>query len=306
MVINAGIVGVSEGNGHPYSFAAILNGYDREKFRNVGWEVIFDYLERKDPADFGVNDMKISCVWTPDATISQKIAAATNIPTICSTLIEMIEIVDVVIVARDDWESHASIALPFLKAGKYVFVDKPLSLSVKELREFLPYLQEGKLMSCAALRYAVELDYYREDCKRERPKFIQGTILADWERYGVHLLDGIFSGIDFNVESVYSSGAKSRSTILNCSDGSIVTLNCVGSTEKTFNFSTYSNSTKASYDVIDNFTAFRRTLAQFRNMIVTGEPSVPPDLTINIMKTLIAGNISKAEDRVVYLDEISI
>jgi len=306
MVINAGIVGISEGNGHPYSFSAIVNGYDREKFRDVGWGVIFDYLERKDPTDFGVNDLKISCVWTPEATISRKIAEATHIPTICSTPTEMIDSVDAVIVARDDWECHASIALPFLEAEKYVFVDKPLSLDVEELRKFLPYLKNGRLMSCAALRYAVELDCYREDCRQERPKFIQGTILVDWERYGVHLLDGIFSGIDFNVESVYSSGARSRSTILNCRDGSVIALNCVGSTEKTFNISTYSSGTKASYEVVDNFTAFRRTLAQFRNMIVTGVPSVPPELTINIMKTLIAGNISKDENRVVYLDEVSI
>lgn len=28
-----GILGVSEGNGHPYSFSAIINGYDDENFK---------------------------------------------------------------------------------------------------------------------------------------------------------------------------------------------------------------------------------------------------------------------------------
>lgn len=306
MVIRTGIIGFSDGNGHPFSFSAIVNGYNAELFKTSGWDGIYNYLERKDPSDFGITDFSIHCVWTQDPNLSKTIAGACKIPIICNTPEEMLSQVDAVIIARDDWQSHFSLALPFLKAGKPVFIDKPLSLDIKELRQLKPYLINGSLMSCAALRYAVELDQFREDCKRELPTFINGNILIDWERYGVHLLDGIFSAIPFNVESVYSSGNKTRTTILNCKDGSVISLSCLGLTAKTFNIASYFSSSKASYEVDDNFTAFKRTLSNFRNMIISGAPAIPTELTLNIMKTLIAGNLSKSENRVVNLDEISI
>ena len=42
------MVGVSSGNGHPFSFSAIINGYDPEGLANAGWDVIYDYVRRRD------------------------------------------------------------------------------------------------------------------------------------------------------------------------------------------------------------------------------------------------------------------
>lgn len=306
MVIRAGIVGMSDGNGHPCSFPAIVNGYDPDAFGRLGWQVILDYLERRDPVDFGVEGLEISHIWTQDADVSRAIAKATRIPTICTELLDMLDDVDALIIARDDWRTHSSMAMPFLEAGKHVFVDKPLSLDIHELRKFTPYLRAGRLMSCAALRYAVELDGFRAICRESMPRFIEGNILVDWERYGVHLLDGIFSAIPFTVESVYSSGTESRSTILNCTDGRVIVLNCLGTTEKTFNITAYTDTRRYSHDVADNFSAFRRTLAHFADMVRNSVPPVDPDLTLNVMRTLIAGNTSRNENRVVFLDEVAV
>ena len=44
----------------------------------------------------------------------------------------MIEHVDAVVIGRDDWKCHKSIASVFLEADKYVFIDKPLSLDMDE------------------------------------------------------------------------------------------------------------------------------------------------------------------------------
>ena len=306
MVIRAGIIGFSEGNGHPFSFSAIVNGYNPELLKAAGWDGIYNYLERKDPSDFGIPGLSIHSVWTQDPKLSEVIAAACKIPHISSSTEQMLDQVDAVIIARDDWQSHFDLALPFLKSGKHVFIDKPLSLDTAQLRELKPYLINAQLMSCAALRYAVELDQFREDCIKELPAFINGSILIDWERYGVHLLDGIFSAIPFNVESVYSTGNTTRSTILNCKDNSVITLNCLGNTAKTFNISRFSSTSKASYEIDDNFSAFKRTLSNFHNMITSGEPAIPAELTLNIMRTLIAGNLSKIENRAISLDEITI
>jgi predicted dehydrogenase len=306
MVTKLGMIGLSEGNGHPYSFSAIINGYDRESFATCGWPGIFEYLEKKVRNDFGIDGLTVSAVWTQDIEESRKIAQAARIESVCHSVDEMVELVDGVIIARDDWQSHWSLAEPFLKAGKYVFVDKPLSLSPEELKAFYPYLVQGQLMSCAALRYAGELDEYRYCCRQEQPKVVTGTILCDWSRYGVHLLDGIFSGIDFDVQAVFATGDLPRTAVLECSGGTKIVLTCLGSSEKTFNISGYFDAKKTVAEVADNFTAFKRTLEHFRNMIRDGEAQIDPELTLNIMKTLIAGELSYKQKRLVYLDEIEI
>lgn len=304
--MNVGMIGVSEGNGHPYSFSAIINGYDRDAMQLSGWTGIFNYLDKKLDSDFGIDGCRVSHVWTQSTEESQRIAAAAKIPHICEHLDDMLPAVDAVIIARDDWKTHLSLAMPFLEAGKAVFIDKPLSLAPAELKAFLPFLENGQLMSCSGLRYAKELDAYRQQCAIDSPKVINATVVCDWEKYGVHLLDGIFSGIPFNVKSVYSVGDEPRSTTLECYDGKIINLICLGQGPKTFNFTFFSDKHRQSFDVDDNFTAFKRTLLCFRDMVFTKQIQIDPNLTLNIMRTLLAGNTSVRESRVVAIHEITI
>ena len=42
-----GIIGISDGNGHPYSWSAIINGYEPAKMENCGFPVIPRYLAKK-------------------------------------------------------------------------------------------------------------------------------------------------------------------------------------------------------------------------------------------------------------------
>lgn len=305
MVKNVGMIGTSEGNGHPYSFAAIINGYDKIAMQQSGWPGIFDYLEKKPESEFGIDGFKVTHVWTQSPEESKKIAAATKITYVCENLDDMVPAVDAVIIARDDWKSHFPLAMPFLKAGKAVFIDKPLSLAPDEINVFLPFLRRGQLMSCSGLRYAKELDAYRQHCAIRSPKAIIAAVVCDWEKYGVHLLDGIFSGIPFNVKSVYSVGDVPRSTILECHDGKIINLTCLGLGPKTFNFTIFGEKYRQAFEVDDNFTAFKRTLVCFRDMVCKNEIQIDPNLTVNIMKTLLAGNTSAREKRVVAIHEVT-
>lgn len=134
-----GIIGVSEGNGHPFSFSAIFNGYSDNDFANADWPVIHDYLKLRTPEDFGIGDARVTHAWTQDPSITQKLCAASLIETAVAAPEEMMGEVDAVIVARDDYETHFEHAMPFLQAGLPVFIDKPLTVDKEELRQFLPY-----------------------------------------------------------------------------------------------------------------------------------------------------------------------
>jgi predicted dehydrogenase len=307
MVKKVGMIGMSEGNGHPYSFSAIINGYDDYNMALAGWPVIHNYLLQKDVSDFGIEGLKVTHIWTPSSEISNSVAKATYIDHVCDSLEEMLESVDAVIIARDDWQSHYEIAKPFLDSGKPVFIDKPLSLNLSELSYFSDFLKNGQLMSCAGLRYARELDHYRQLVKNKVPKFINATIVSEWEKYGIHLLDGIFSGVSASrVVSVQSVGSSVGTKVLKLEGGGQVNLTCLGMAPKTFNFAIYDDDMRHEFEINDNFAAFKRVLMHFRSMVLTGEPPIDPELTLQMMKILIAGNIAQQENREVLIDEITI
>ncbi len=64
--ISVAIMGLTEGNGHPYSFAAIINGYDDAGFAASAWGGIHDYLRRRDGSEFGLPPLKVTHAWTQD------------------------------------------------------------------------------------------------------------------------------------------------------------------------------------------------------------------------------------------------
>ena len=45
--LKLGIIGLSEGNGHPYSWSAIFNGYDSTAMEECGFQAIPRYLEKQ-------------------------------------------------------------------------------------------------------------------------------------------------------------------------------------------------------------------------------------------------------------------
>ena len=89
-------------------------------------------------------------------------------------------------------------------------------------------------------------------------------------------------------------------------DNSLIYIDALGTTAKTLQFDFWSDKKRFHAETNDNFTMFRRLLADFIQMIRTGKAMVDPDLVMNTMKVLIATNISKNENREVDIDEIVI
>jgi len=306
-MIRLGIIGLSEGNGHPYSFSAIINGYNDEYMRLSGWDNIYVYLKERDSADFGIEGTKVTHIWTQSIIESDKISKASNIDNIVNEYIDMINDVDGVIIARDDYKSHREIAKPFLEADKFVFIDKPLSLDIDDIKYFLPYLKNNRLMSCSGIRYAPELDKLRRNFDDFGViKLVRGTIVKDWEKYAIHMLDGIFSIIPFDVKSVKYNRSNHESFTLFNFDGSIIEINALGNSEVTLRIEFYSDKKYYRADTINAFDSFRRTLWHFVDMIKNDKEQINTNLTINLMKILIAGMTSRSELREVSLSDINI
>lgn len=196
-MIRLGIIGLSPGNGHPYSWAAICNGYDSAEMSHCPFPVIPQYLANESWPEAKIPDVKLTHIWTQDRAISEHVAKASLIDHICDKMEDMIGQVDAVLLARDDAEYHLEMSRPFLEAGVPIFIDKPFALSLKQAEQMLAYQKyDYQIFSCSSLRYAKELSLNSEDKKAlGQVTYIEARIPKKWETYAVHLIDPIVQNI---------------------------------------------------------------------------------------------------------------
>ncbi len=298
--LRVGVVGLSEGNGHPFSFSAIVNGYAEAGWPGAGWDVIWRYLRERDPAEFGFPGVSVTHAWTQDPDVTAKLCAACRIPNAVNDPADFIGQVDAVLLARDDFETHAALALPLLEAGLSVFVDKPLALDEAELERFTPYLRRSQLLSCSGFRYARELDALRSgNLELGELRLVRGAVLNDLERYGIHLLEAVCAATGQLPVRVSPVPARHTSLAIALEDGTLFQLDALGDVPKTFKLDFWGTAGQLSVDLTDNFSAFRRTLGHFFTLCRTQQPVIPPDETLRLMHTLRAGRRALEENRTV-------
>lgn len=298
-ITKVGIIGYSEGNGHPYSFSAILNGYDQKKMEASPYPGIANYLSVRKPEEYGIGDLNVTHVWAPDKSIAKNIAECTRIEHVSNQYEEMIDDVDVVLILRDDPDSHRKIAAPFLESGKTVFIDKPLCDNQEDLAWFRPWLQNGKLMSCSGFRYypsiVNRLDGRLDD---EKIVFSHSISIIDWFRYGIHVLEGITPVMGSGVDWVQDIGEDENHIVrIQYKNGTyaLIQVNTdLGFILRSSFYTGSNNHFTINYD--DNFSCFRGILLAFNEQLKTGKPAIDPNETETIIKTLIAGRKSLEEN----------
>lgn len=190
-MVRLGLLGMSEGNGHPYSWSAICNGYDRDKMEDCGFSAIPRYLEKRQFPDDRLPNVRVTHLWTQDPKLSRHIAQATFIDQIVDCFQQMIGSVDGILLARDDAENHYELASIFLDAGLPIFVDKPLAYSLSEAKRLLAAQKyPGQLFSCSALRFAREFRLTRFDLQNIGTiRRIEAVTPKCWEKYAVHVIE---------------------------------------------------------------------------------------------------------------------
>lgn len=290
MTLRLGVLGYSEGNGHPFSFSAIVNGYDDSAFARVGWDGIHAYLRARGADDFGFGDVAVTACWMPDAEMARGLAGACRIATVCDAPEAMIGQVDAVMILRDDAASHEKLARPFLDAGLPVFIDKPLCVTRAELAAFEPFLRSGQLMSCSGLRFAGEADAWRSDPDQFGDvRLIRAAVVVDWPRYGVHMLECAMGALGVRPVAVQRHAAGHGSVAVRLEDGTLFLIDALGAVARTFALDVFGTKANGAIDIRDNFTAFRRTIEAFIGQVRSGRPAINPDDTLLVIRTLIAG-----------------
>lgn len=195
---NIGIIGLSEGNGHPYSWSAIFNGYSKKYMSECPFPVIPNYLfEKKYPEDF-ISDIKVSHIWTQNYNLSVEISKASKIPIIINDLEDIAKNVDAILLARDDAENHFNILNKISKSGKPIYIDKPIANSLKDMNRVLSLqTYDHQFFTCSAMKYADEFRLDSNSRKKiGRIEKISATIPKDWKKYAIHVIEPVVNMLE--------------------------------------------------------------------------------------------------------------
>lgn len=295
-MIQYGIIGMSEGNAHPYSWSSIINGeFDAEEITKVGYPAVAAYLNANRDT-VGIPGARVTHVWTQDKSISASIAKSSGIDHITDSLEQMASEVDAVLLTRDDPENHVMMAKPFIEAGLPVFIDKPLAATFEDLDYFSRQVAAGKfIMSCSSQRYANEIRIVKQDlASLGEIQLVTAVGKKDWIKYGVHLMEGIFSLLnDPAITAVEHNGENGKDIVhFETAAGIHINLHLFMDIVGTFQISVFGKNGWRIIDIKNSYSMFRDNIIEFTRSVQEGRPRLDFSKTENIIRGLITATES--------------
>lgn len=308
--IRLAMLGMVDGNGHPYSWSAMFNGYDPEAMAQCPYAGIPVYLNKEPKETLRIPGAQVTHIWTDDPADARKVAKAALIPHIAGRPEDVIGQVDAVIVATDKGHEHVARCRPFVEAGLPVFVDKPLTDNAPDLNTFARWAAEGKpLMSSSAMRYCKEyLPYRLSTHDLGVLRYVGMTTPKSWERYGIHALEAVYPILGSGFLSARNTGTVERNVVhLKHRIGADVVIIATADMTGAFGLLQLGGTLGHAQTVFaDTFYAFKQQLVAFIEYLRTGQRPFPFDETIELMQLVIAGIRSREEGgREVALAEIA-
>jgi predicted dehydrogenase len=304
-MIRIAMLGRSEGNGHPYSWSAIINGgYDEEMMKVCPFPVIYEYLSKQPKENLGITGAKVTHIWAEDKEEAQRIAKTSLIENVVDDPEDLIGKVDAVIIAEDVGSRHLCLALPFIKRDIPIFIDKPLTDNEEDLKAFISFFRERKpILSSSSYRYAKEI----ENLDREevgKILFVDGLINKSWEKYGVHCIEGLCQLMGYGIEEVYNLGDEKVNIVyLRYNDKRQAIVNVIYPAQIS-RYDIIGEKATKTILISDSFYMFKRQLQTFVDFVRTGKFPYPPEETIEITKVIIAGIRSREKEEPIKIRDI--
>jgi len=298
-ILRLGIIGLSEGNGHPYSWSAIFNGYDQKGMEFCGFPGIPEYLSKQVFPDDGIDEAKVTHVWTQNIKLSNHIAETCFIDNVVENFEDMIGHVDAVLLARDDADRHFQMAKPFIEAGLPIYIDKPVALSLSELNKIYSLSKyPSQIFTCSALAYAKEFLLTDKD-RNELGKILNvvGMFPKRWDTYSVHIIEPILKNIGAQGEIVDFTCFRSEEDVslhLEWESGVKATIQNFGNAKVPFQVTYIGEETHKQLTFENSFSAFRSSLLDFIQSVCDKRPRVNMSELSQVVKLI---GIGRAEGK---------
>lgn len=307
--LKIGIIGMNEGNGHPYSWSAIFNCYDPEYMKECPYPAIPNYLGKQPKCTFGIPGARVTHIYCNNRSDAEHVAKCSLIPKVVDRPEDMIDEVDAVIIATDIGSEHVERSRPFIEADVPLFIDKPLVDNEEDLKIFTRWHDEGyHFLSSSSMRYLKELEpYYKNHYELGELKYIFRSMVKKWESYGIHALEAIYPILGPGFVSIQNTGTYNKNIVhvvhkCGC-DINILVADEIAAAPTIL----VGSASIAVINSSDFYYSFKKQLETFVHWLRTGEEPYPFEETQELMKLVIGGIRSREEgNRKVYLDEIKV
>ena len=127
---------------------------------------------------------------------------------------DLVEEVDAVIIHSCNWDRHVALAEPFIRAGKAVFLDKPMAGNVRDIRQLQAWSREGaRLVGGSCFFQCEEIEQWKANRGQNRPHTVFAGCAVDEFNYGIHAYSMASAVFGPGIRRVRFLGAKVQQRI---------------------------------------------------------------------------------------------
>ncbi|MFC1614828.1 Gfo/Idh/MocA family oxidoreductase [Gemmatimonadota bacterium] len=247
---------------------------------------------------------------------TEKFVRDYNIKHVCSSLDQMVPLVDVALVVGCNWENHVADAEPFIAAGKPVFIDKPCVGTEADARHLLELQLKHKtpVFGGSTVRYADNLQEFKKNYQSRSDKValtVYGKInshsrdhMHDLIYYGIHGVEAMQEVVGTGAVKVNYLDFYRKEHLIHVGyeDRPPVVL-MLGPALKGPQLSLLTD-TAVEHLTPSAENGYTKLLSAIAKSLATGRADRPISEQIEACRILIAAKKSRTLGRPVYLDEL--
>lgn len=283
-----GIIGLD--TSHSIAFTKELNGADAEN-QYAGYKVVAAY-------PYGSKDIESSASRIPGYISEMKTMGVE----ITSSIQELLNKADVVLLETNDGRLHLEQALQVIKAGKPVFIDKPLAASLADAAKIFKQAQQNKVpvFSSSSLRFMPSAQevvngkigkVLGADCYS--PAQLEPTH-PDFFWYGIHGIETLFTVMGKGCKQVSRSSSPDADVVVGLwEDGRLGTFRGTRSGKHLYGGTAFGENGNA---LLGPFESYKPLLKEIINFFETGKLPVTAEETLEICAFIEAADESKRQN----------
>ena len=286
-LIKVGIIGLD--TSHSVAFTKTLNDPNAGA-EFSGYRIVAAYPK-------GSNDIESSVSRIPAYTEEVKKCGVEIVDSIAALLAK----VDVVLLETNDGRLHLEQALPVLKAGKRMFIDKPIAASLADAMVIFDASKKYNvpIFSSSSLRYAIGMDEVTSGkignvigADTYSPAELEKTH-PDLFWYAIHAVEPLYTAMGTGCKSVVRVSNEDTDVVVGTwADNRIGTLRGIRKGKGDFGGTVFG---EKAIKILGGYPGYNPLLAEIIKFFNTGIAPVKEEETLEILAFMEAADLSKAK-----------